>query len=144
MIRTTQKMKEKSNNFYVIKAAACTICTLEAVDLYLYFTLNPLSTKKFFVSDFSQTLYKNPPRCPNKPTYIRLLKYVTTHCYKFIWIFIFSAFLKVRFYPSDFYCWKPEFSWTRIRWNFWDISFCSQDISKTVLIFLISAFTVKW
>ena len=52
-------MKEKSNNFYVIKAAACTICTLEAVDLYLYFTLNPLSTKKFFVSDFSQTLYKS-------------------------------------------------------------------------------------
>ena len=26
---------------------------------------NPLSAKKFFVSDFSQNLYKHPPRCPN-------------------------------------------------------------------------------
>ena len=29
---------------------------------------NPLSTNKSFVSDFSQTLHKNPLRCPHKPS----------------------------------------------------------------------------
>ena len=37
-------------------------------------SVNPLTAKKFFVSDFSQSLYKHPPRYPDKRTYIRFLK----------------------------------------------------------------------
>ena len=64
----------------------------------------PLFTKKFFVSNFSQNLYKNTPRCPHKRAYIAE---------------------SVSLAEID-----------RIRCNFGDISIGSQDISKTVLIFL--------
>ena len=53
----------------------------------------PLTTKKFFVSEFSQTLYKNPPRCANKPTYIRFLKYVTvTNFFEFLYFHFFTVY----------------------------------------------------
>ena len=47
-----------------------------------------------------------------------------SNCKKFIRLFIFSVFLTMRLILQNkfwnFYCWKPEFSWIRIRWNFWD------------------------
>ena len=58
--------------------------------------------------------------------------------YKALYFFGFfnSVTLYFKIYFWIFYCWKPELSWIRIRWNFWDISIGSQDISKTVFIFL--------
>ena len=54
--------------------------------------------------------------------------------------YIFGFFNSAVLSFKNFYCWKPELSWIRIRWNFWDtyIDWFSRFIciSKTDFIFL--------
>ena len=52
-------------------------------------SLGPLYAKKLFVSDFSQNLYKHPPRCPDKRTYIRFWNKSLLKSYRNFYIFCF-------------------------------------------------------
>ena len=61
---------------------------------------DPLYVKKFLVSDFSQNLYKHPPRSPDKRTYIRFWNKSLLKSYRNFYIF---GFLTVRNYPWFFF-----------------------------------------
>ena len=63
-------------------------------------SVNPLSTKKYFVSNFFQNLYKHPPRCPiTEHTFVFWNKSLLKS-YRNFYIF---GFLTVRNYPWFFF-----------------------------------------
>ena len=139
-------------------------CLNRIVNIGLRWLLSGLCQNRFVVNKHSRNnppiihfpmLTHYPPRnflspiflkiCTNIPQDVPIIRdrivfwnKALLKSYKALYFFGFfnSVTLYFKIYFWIFYCWKPELSWIRIRWNFWDISIGSQDISKTVFIFL--------